>query len=141
MRIGLVPALAFILLTTAESVTIAQTSSPACHSPQQLKLVAELLFGRNIGGKPGVNEADWARFVARELTPRFPDGFTITDASGQSRNPANGGVVREAAKRVEIVLPGNDDDQARLDAVVTAYKREFSQHSVAVIVQSACVSF
>jgi hypothetical protein len=39
------------------------------------------------------------------------------------------------------VLPGNDNDQARLDAVVTAYKREFSQHSVAVIVQSACVSF
>ena len=141
MRIGLVSALAIILLTAAESATIAQISLPACHSPQQLKQVVELLFGRNIGSKPGVNEADWARFVARELTPRFPDGFTITDASGQSRNPANGAVVREAAERVEIVLPGNDDDQARLDAVVTAYKREFSQHSVAVIVQSACVSF
>jgi hypothetical protein len=141
MRIGLVSALAIILLTAAESATIAQISLPACHSPQQLKQVVELLFGRNIGGKPGVNEADWARFVARELTPRFPDGFTITDASGQSRNPANGAVVREAAKRVEIVLPGSNDDQTRLDAVVTAYKREFSQHSVAVIVQNACVSF
>ena len=40
-----------------------------------------------------------------------------------------------------IVLPGNDDDQARLDAVVTAYKREFRQQSVGVVVQSACVSF
>jgi hypothetical protein len=141
MRIGVALALAFILLTTAEGVTVAQTSSSACQSPQQPKRVAELLFGRNIGGKPGVSDADWARFVARELTLRFPDGLTIADASGQSRNPADGTIVREAAKRVEIVLPGNDDDQARLDAVVTAYKREFKQHSVAVIVQSACVSF
>jgi len=56
MRNGLVPALAFILLTAAEPVSVAQTSSPACHSPQQLKRVAELLFGRNIGGKPGVSD-------------------------------------------------------------------------------------
>jgi hypothetical protein len=49
--------------------------------------------------------------------------------------------VREATKQVEIVLPGNADDQAKLDAVATAYKREFHQHSVGVIVHSACVSF
>lgn len=49
--------------------------------------------------------------------------------------------MREATKRVDIVLPGRADDQEKLDAVVTAYKREFRQHSVGVIVQWACVSF
>ena len=49
--------------------------------------------------------------------------------------------MREPVKRVEIVLPGNADDQARLDAVVSAYKQEFHQRSVVVIVQEACVSF
>jgi Protein of unknown function (DUF3574) len=75
------------------------------------------------------------------LTPRFPGGLTISDASGQWRDPTKGTIMREPAKRVEIVLPGNADDQARLDAVVSAYKHEFDQHSVVVIVQTACVSF
>jgi hypothetical protein len=141
MRTALVPALAFILLTTAETAPVAQTAPPPCHTPQQAKQVAALLFGRDIGGKLGVSEAAWTRFVARELTPRFPNGLTITDASGQWRDRGGGMGVREPVKRVEIVLPGNDDDQARLDAVVTAYKRAFLQRSVVVIVQAACVSF
>ena len=75
------------------------------------------------------------------MTPRFPDGLTITDAVGQWRDRDNGSIVREPSKHVEIVLPGNADDEARLDAVVAAYKRAFHQQSVGVIVRSACVSF
>ncbi|MFY9692910.1 MAG: DUF3574 domain-containing protein [Xanthobacteraceae bacterium] len=60
---------------------------------------------------------------------------------GNGATPASGGLVREATKRVDIVLRGHADDQAKLDAVVTAYKREFRQQSVGVIVQWACVSF
>ena len=76
------------------------------------------------------------RFVARELTPRFPDGLTIIDAIGQWRDRDNGRIVREPSKHVEIVLPGNDDDEARLDAVVAAYKHAFHQQSVGVIVRT-----
>lgn len=119
----------------------AETAAPSCAGAQRPKQVAELLFGRDIGRRRGVSESAFARFVARELSPRFPDGLTITDAMGQWRDPANGRLVREATKQVEIVLPGNADDQAKLDAVATAYKREFRQHSVGVIVQLACVSF
>jgi uncharacterized protein DUF3574 len=103
--------------------------------------VAELLFGRDIGNRLGVSDADWRRFVAREITPRFPDGLTVTDALGQWRDPDSGRIVREPSKRVEIVLPGHADDAARLDAIVTAYKRQFRQRSVGLILQSACVSF
>ena len=67
--------------------------------------------------------------------------MTIIDAVGQWRDRDSGRIVREPSKHVEIVLPGNKDDNARLDAVVAAYKRAFHQHSVGVIVQSACVSF
>lgn len=119
----------------------AQTAAPSCHSGQQSRPIAELLFGRDIGRHVGVSEAAWARFVARELTPRFPDGLTVTDTVGQWRDRDNGGVVREPGKHVEIVLPGNADDDARLDAVVSAYKRAFHQQSVGVIVHTACVSF
>jgi uncharacterized protein DUF3574 len=132
-------ALVFVLLTQLESGAAAETLS--CHGAQRPRQVAELLFGRDIGHRVGVSEAAWSRFVAREITARFPDGLTITDAIGQWRDRDSGTLLHEPAKRVEIVLPGNADDEARLDAVVSAYKRQFQQHSVGVIVRPACVSF
>jgi hypothetical protein len=141
MRIALLSALSFFVLTAALTGSDAQTPPPSCHASQQPKDVAELMFGRDIGNRVGVSEPDWSRFVAREMTPRFPDGLTITDAVGQWRDRDSGRIVREPSKHVEIVLPGNADDEARLDAIVAAYKRDFHQQSVGVIVRSACVSF
>ena len=141
MRIVRVLVLAAILPCAVAAGAAAQNPAAACHGTQQRRDVAELLFGRDIAGALGVSEQTWRRFVAREITPRFPDGLTVTDARGQWRDPDSGRIVREPSKRVEIVLPGNADDAARLDAIVSAYKRHFRQRSVGLIVQSACVSF
>jgi Protein of unknown function (DUF3574) len=141
MRTAFICSLSLFLLITAASSAVAQASAIVCHGTQRPGQIAELLFGRDIGHRVGVSETDWSRFVAHEIAPRFPDGMTITSAIGQWRNPANGRTVREPSKRVEIALPGRTDDEARLDAVVAAYKRRFHQHSVGVIVQSACISF
>jgi hypothetical protein len=141
MRAAFVCSLSLILLAASASGTSAQTLAIVCHGAQRAGQIAELLFGRDIGNHVGVSEAAWTRFVAREITPRFPDGLTITNAIGQWRNPTSGRMVREPSKRVEIVLPGRADDEARLVAIAAAYKRRFHQHSVGVIVQSACVSF
>jgi hypothetical protein len=141
VRAAFVCSLSLILLTAAASNATAQALAIMCHGAQRPGQIAELLFGRDIGNHVGVSESAWTRFVAREITPRFSNGLTITNAIGQSRDPASGRTVREPSKRVEIVLPGHPDDDARLDAIVAAYKRRFHQHSVGVIVQSACVSF
>ena len=134
-----------ILLTGAAHNVAAQTSPLACHGAQQPKLVAELLFGRDIGNRLGnrveVSDAAWRSFVAHEITPRFPDGLTIVAATGQWRDPAHSRIVREPSTLVMIVLPGRSDDQARLDGIVGAYKRRFHQQSVGVILESACASF
>lgn len=141
MRVARLYLLSLALLTATEHGLHAQTQGLSCHGAQQLRQVAELLFGRDIGNKLGVSESAWARFVAREMTPRFPGGLTVIDASGQGRDPKSGTIVHEPSKRVEIVLPGAADDEAQLDAIVTAYKHDFHQQSVAVIVRPACVSF
>jgi hypothetical protein len=141
MRARRLAVLSLTLLIMTGRVAGAQTAPPSCHGSQQSKMVAELLFGRDIGRSVGVSETDWALFVARELTPRFPDGLTITDAVGQRRDRDTGETVQEPSKHVEIVLPGHADDETRLDAVVDAYKHEFRQQSVGVIVRQACVSF
>jgi len=113
----------------------------SCHGTQRPKEVAELFFGRDIGNRVSVSEARWAQFIAREVTPRFPDGLTVTDATGQWRNPASGRIAREPSKHVEIVMPGRADDEARLDAIAAAYKRAFRQRSVGIVVYEACASF
>jgi hypothetical protein len=141
MRNALAWLLSLILLIGAANNVAAQTPPLSCRGAQQPKLVAELLFGRDISNRVGVSEAAWQSFVAHEVTPRFPDGLTVIAATGQWRDPAHKRVVREPSELVIIVLPGNSDDQARLAAIVGAYKRRFHQQSVGVILQSACASF
>jgi hypothetical protein len=141
MRTALIGALAAAALVATFSGARAQMPGLSCHGTRQPRLVAELLFGRDIGNKLGVSEAAWEHFLEREVTPRFPDGLTVGDALGQSRNPTTGKIVYEPSKRVEIVLPGNADDDLHIDAVVKAYRQQFRQHAVGVIIRSACVSF
>ncbi len=116
-------------------------AAATCHGGLRPQQVAQLLFGRDIGGRVGVSEAAWRHFVAREVTPRFPNGLTIIEASGEWRGRRRGVITREPSKLIEIVLPGRSDDQNRLDAIVAAYKRQFRQASVGIIVQAACASF
>lgn len=142
MRIGWRFLVAALGIAAVPNFADAQTAPAlSCHGKQKPGKVAELLFGRDIGGRLGVSDPAWRRFVAREITPRFPDGLTVTDATGQWRDRSSGRIVREPSKRVEIVLPGRDDDGARLDAIAEAYERQFHQQSVVVVLTPACVSF
>jgi hypothetical protein len=112
-----------------------------CLGGQRPTQVAELMFGRNIGHRRGVSEAEWGRFVDREIISRFPNGLTVLNAGGQWRDEATKKIVREPSKLVQIVLPGQIEDIARLNEIVAAYKRRFKQQSVIMIVRPACVSF
>lgn len=110
--------------------------------PTGLKAVVEtqLVFGRNIGGAPGVSDADWGQFVDKEVSPRFPDGFTVTDGLGQWRG-ADGAIVREASKVLTVVLPDDQGDAVKLEAIRIAYKIRFRQDSVLLLRKQACAGF
>jgi hypothetical protein len=112
-----------------------------CRGGQKPTQVAEMMFGRKIGDRIAVSEIEWARFVNREITPRFPAGLTVFNATGQWQDKTNNKIIHEPSKIVQIVLPGEDDEIARLNAIVEAYKARFKQQSVPVIVRPACVSF
>ena len=125
----------------AAAPAFAGTDSIPCESSLQMRQVAQLLFGRNVADKARVTEADWADFVAIEVSPRFPDGFTVVDATGQWRDARRGSIVHEPSKLIEIVLPGGDDDRVKIEAIAEAYKRRFEQQSVGLIIGPACVRF
>jgi Protein of unknown function (DUF3574) len=115
--------------------------APACLPPSRPMLSAELAFGRNIGDRLGVSDADFKRFAAEEITPRFPDGFTVIDGVGQWHDPERGRIVHEKAKLVTLVLAEDPAKAAALTAIADAYKRRFRQQGVLLAVRPSCVSF
>jgi hypothetical protein len=130
-------AVAIVLLASIAGVATAH-AQPAlqCGGAQKPWVVADLLFGRS-----HVSEANWARFLATEVTPRFPDGFTVIDAKGQWREPGGEKISRERSKLLMIAMPPSADNDERLQKIIEAYKTRFKQQSVGLIMRPACVSF
>jgi len=126
---------------TAITVFFANTPAAACDAPQRPMQQIELMFGRNVASHLWGGEAAWSRFLAREITPRFPDGLTVLDAAGQWRDPAGGRVMREPSKMVIIVTAEDAPVHDRIASIVAAYKRQFRQRSVGVISRSVCAAF
>ena len=128
-------AVGFGLLALCLTAAGAQTPLQ-CSGAQKSWLVADLLFGTS-----HVSEASFARFLAREVTPRFPDGLTVFDARGQWRAPGSQKTSRERSKVVMIAMPPDAGNEDRLGKIIEAYKARFKQQSVGLIVRPACVSF
>ena len=99
------------------------------------------MFGRNVGGQLVVTERDWALFLASEVAPRFPDGFSVVDAAGQSTNKETSLVVNEPSKIVIIIAPDGPETEDRVAAIEAAYKKQFQQQSVVVATRAVCASF
>jgi hypothetical protein len=128
----------FWLVCGACVVSIGGASAPtlSCTPPQKPMLDVEFLLGR---GK--ASEARWRQFLAREVTPRFPDGLTVYETTGQWRDPARKVVVRERSRVLRIIIAADEPVNDKIAAVVAAYKKQFAQKSVGIATRPACVSF
>jgi hypothetical protein len=71
----------------------------------------------------------------------FPDGLTVADAHGQWRDSETGAIVREPSKALTVFLGDEARDRAALDQIADAYKSQFQQQAVALVVERSCVSF
>ncbi len=133
--------IAFVLMAALGLTSCATIKTPTCGAGEQPMRTAQLFFGQNIGGKPGVSDADFRRFTDEELTPRFPAGLTVLDGGGQWKGHDDK-LIREASKVVLLVMPLRGGDVNRkLGEVRAAYKTRFHQDSVMMIAQKACVAF
>lgn len=119
----------------------ARAQSLECRGTQQAMLQAEMFFGRNVDGRLGVTDRLWSQFLAREITPRFPDGLTVIDGAGQWRDAARNRTEHEKSKVVIVVTAADAQTYARIAAVVAAYKRRFQQRSVGVLTRPVCAAF
>jgi len=128
MRAALVGA----LVVGAATPGLAQIS---CAPPQKPMLDIELMLGH---GK--ASAARWPRFLAKEVTPHFPDGLTVYETAGQWRDPVTKVIAREKSRVVRIIAPV-DTPPDKIAAVADAYKMQFRQKSVGIVTREVCASF
>ncbi len=140
MRIHTVRPLAVLLLAVAAMLPACTSLGyQACADGQRRMTTEHLYFGVD---KPDgeVTPEDWRGFLSETVTPRFPQGLSVWQASGQWKSEA-GPIIHEDSYVLDIVHEENAiAEQAILD-IVTAYKSQFQQEAVLRVKDSACVSF
>ena len=110
-----------------------------CRSGEQSAIHDSLYFGT---AKPAgvVTPAEWAEFLRGTVTPRFPQGLTVWQASGQWRS-ADGATVREPSHVLNLVHPGDEPSETAVLEIVAKYKSQFQQDAVLRVKAHACASF
>jgi hypothetical protein len=93
-------------------------------------LRTELFFGTAKPDGSAVSEAEWQKFLADEVTPRFPDGFTVIMSDGQFRQ--DGKIVREKSFVLIVLYPVKTRKASRrkIEQIRRAYVKAFQQKSV-----------
>jgi hypothetical protein len=120
---------ATVALLALAACTSQQMAAFSCPAPLKPALEVDLYFGRETDKGREVSEADWATFLAQEVTPRFPDGLSVLDVAGQSREPS-GRITRERTKLLVVVVFDAPAHQSKVQAIVDAYSRRYGQHGV-----------
>ena len=132
--------LAFLAVLTAMLAACAPMHGTGCASGEQALVHDSLFLGT---GKPRggvVTPAEWAEFLKGSVKPRFPQGLTVSPASGQWRG-ADGAIVQEASQLLQLVHPDDTASERAVQELVAAYKAQFQQEAVLRVKARACVSF
>jgi len=133
------PALCALLVSGCASAPWQEAACPLPGETRQLRV--ELYFGLDRPRGPALSEAEWRDFVAREVTPRFPDGLSELDMGGQWRDRVSGRIGREPSRLLLLITPPAPDLAARIEAIRSTYRRRFDQQSVGVSSAPVCAGF
>ena len=143
VRLGSTLALAAVVACAGRSApptAPAPVATAACAVGDTAMVRDVVYFGRNRPGGGTVSDPDWRRFLDGVVTPRFPHGLTVVDATGQWRGQS--GVVEQ--ERSEIVTVFHAGDAASRQAIVdvaSEYKRRFQQEAVLRERSATCARF
>ena len=113
-------------------------NSASCKSGEQVAVQELLYFGTQ---KPSgrITPEDWAQFLGEAVTPRFPQGLTAWQASGQWRS-ATGTVIHEPSYVLSLVHPDSAAPEKAIQELVASYKARFQQAAVLRVKSYACMS-
>ena len=133
---------ALLVLTVACARPPAPSPSPmiAC-AVGDTALVRDIVyFGRNRPGGGTVGDAEWQGFLDQVVTPRFPSGLTVVEATGQWKGQ-RGVVEQERAEIVTLLLGGDEAARHAVAEIAAEYKRRFRQEAVLRERMPTCARF
>jgi hypothetical protein len=93
--------------------------------------VQERVFFGLDGPEGAISDAEWDSFVGSVVTPRFPAGLTVLEATGQWRG-RDMRVNRESSRVVEIIHDRSRDASRRVTEIAAEYKKRYRQESVLI---------
>ena len=129
-------ALSTLLLAFAAPAS-AETACPAALEPWTR---IELHLGLGIPGGGEVSRAQFRNFLEGTVTPRFPDGYTVVEATGHYRYKT-GKIAAEPARVLTVLSKSPEEAAAKVDEIVRVYKTRFRQESVGRSHRVDCVAF
>jgi Protein of unknown function (DUF3574) len=107
-----------------------QQQTLSCAAPLKPAAEVDLFYG-------AVSDADWASYLAEEVTPRFPEGLTVLDAAGQWRDPS-GVISRERSKLLILIVFDAPGHLPKVQAMIDAYLKRFHQQAVLHTEHAVC---
>jgi hypothetical protein len=110
----------------------------SCRGDSQLAVQELLYFGTETPSGRVTPEA-WAQFLGEIVTPRFPEGLSVWQASGQWRS-ARGDVIRESSYVLSLVHPDDATARKAVQEIIASYKTRFHQEAVLRVKTPACMS-
>jgi hypothetical protein len=128
--------LAIILL-----LPLSVRATPCDGIPGEQQVTVQLFYGRAHKDGSQINPAEWADYIAKDVTPRFPGGLTVIEASGQWQHPKTGRVMREKSTIIEIVTTSSPETWARMQELRDIYKKRFQQEIVGLVANLSCASW
>ena len=109
-----------------------------CKGEERLAVQELLYFGTDTPSGQITPDA-WAQFLREMVTPRFPEGLSTWQASGQWRS-VSGEVIREPSYIVSLVHPDDPLLNTSVQEIMIAYKTRFHQEAVLRVKASVCMS-
>jgi hypothetical protein len=100
----------------------------------------DLFFGLRKPNGIEVNNTEFQRFLDREVTPRFPDGFTVISGNGQFKN-ARGAILKERSQQLILLYPVAATSSQQIEQIRKAYTTAFQQQSVLRADELTCAAF
>ncbi|GGF84908.1 hypothetical protein GCM10007301_51110 [Azorhizobium oxalatiphilum] len=143
-RTTVLPFLALVpMLLPLAGPALAQPAASASPSPgwqaspwaDSVLLQTQLFFALATPDGKGVSEQQFAQFMEEVIRPRFPDGMTVLDASGQGKSTATAGGTSSTAgmlammhantKLVILVHPNTPDALGKIGDIKAQYRSRF----------------
>ncbi len=80
----------------------------------------------------------WTQFLSEIVSPRFPEGLSVWQASGQWRS-ASGQIIHEPSYVLSLIHPDDLVPNKAVQEIIASYKTRFQQEAVLRVKSAACM--